>query len=255
MKNTCGRDVTKFFLTIDGGNSLTKSALFDANGELIEKGETDCAVLIQKRKLNPQNTLCALVNVARSSVARSSVELSNFKVFNVQDHFKGQKFFEMPVHYSDSLGMDRLILGYYFYDGESSAALVDSGTFTTVDLVDKDGFQGGHILPGLELLLGNYDFGFKLKSLRPKDPECLMTTNPQNSHDAIASGLTRSFVAPVQSILEDCDFESLQITGGNGKILHKYLKSSPFQRSASIHFNPNLIHLGLLKFLNKAALA
>lgn len=239
----------KNFLTIDGGNTLTKYSLFDENQELVEKVEVDCASLIEKRGLTPDNTVCALVNVARPRA-----QLKTFKIYDVADSFKNNKFLDMPVNYSSTLGHDRLVLAYNFFDGKTSSALVDSGTFTTVDLVNGEGFQGGHILPGLESLMDAYDFGYLLKKMRPKTLPLKSIKLPQDSADAMGSGLRHSFFAPIEAILRELDFDELYITGGNGPSLYKYLKNSSFQRSASIHLDSDLIHKGLLKFLLRVAL-
>ena len=156
----------KFTLTIDGGNTLTKYALFDTNKDLIERVDGDLSNLIKKYDLSPSNTICASVNVARTRK-----ELLEFKAHDVSNYFKDSYFLDMPVHYSETLGMDRLILAYYFYSNEKNVALVDSGTFTTVDLVGPSGFEGGFILPGLGLLLDTYSFGFNLKKYRPKNTD------------------------------------------------------------------------------------
>lgn len=236
------------YLTIDGGNTLTKYALFNEKGEVVERAFADCAPLISKRGLTPENTLVAMVDVARP---RKS--LDGFKSYEVKDHFKNGKFLDMPVDYSETLGLDRLVLAYNFYDGAKTrpAALVDSGTFTTVDLIDSSGFLGGHILPGLEFLFDAYDFGHNLKALRPDTLAKTVPTLPKDSKSAIESGISRCFVSPVLSILREWKFEELFITGGNGKLLRERLKEEDLQRPASIHFGQDLLHQGLLKFLLK----
>ena len=236
----------KFSLTIDGGNTLVKYALFNSDDELIEKVDGDLECLVNRYHLTSDNTVCASVNVARVRK-----ELHGFKNFEVSDYFKNGSFLEMPVDYSDSLGADRLILAYLFFGNGQSTALVDSGTYTTVDLVNLDGFQGGHILPGLGLLADTYSFGFNLDKYRPKGMELVAETLPKASFNAMASGLMHSFIDPVKSILNEFDFNSVYFTGGNGEKLYLELKNHPFQQSASILFDSDLIHKALLKFLKK----
>ncbi|MBC76287.1 MAG: hypothetical protein CME64_09755 [Halobacteriovoraceae bacterium] len=238
--------VSKFTLTIDGGNTLTKYALFDGQSILIEKVDGDLSGLIARHSLSPTNTTCACVNVARNRK-----ELSDFKVYDVSNYFKDQKFLEMPVNYSETLGLDRLILAYLFFSDEKSVALVDSGTFTTVDLVTPQGFQGGFILPGLGLLLDTYSFGFNLDKYRPKDPNPKIELMPRDSQTAMSSGLMCTFIEPIRSILAKLSYDELHFTGGNGEKLFTELRNDSFQQCASILFNPDLIHKALLKFLEK----
>ncbi|MCO4753282.1 MAG: type III pantothenate kinase [Bacteriovoracaceae bacterium] len=238
--------MAKFSLTIDGGNTLVKYALFNSNDELIEKVDGAIESLVQKHNLTKLNTVCASVNVAR---ARK--ELDGFKCYNVCDFFNNNKFLEMPVFYSETLGVDRLILAYLFFDNNRSSALVDSGTYTTVDLVNADGFQGGHILPGLGLLADSYSFGFNLDKHRPKEMELTKELLPKTSFNAMSSGLMHTFIDPIRSILDSIAFDNVYFTGGNGEKLHNELKNHQFQQSASILFDSDLIHKALLKFLKR----
>src|SRR5690606_20309628 len=61
---------------------------------------------------------------------------------------------DMPIHYTESLGEDRLIAAFNTFKNHSQEKIlvIDSGSFTTVDLVTKNGFMGGYILPGKKLL-------------------------------------------------------------------------------------------------------
>lgn len=238
--------MSKFTLTIDGGNTLTKYALFDSNKALIEKVDGDLSSLLEKYDLSPKNTVCASVNVARTRK-----ELLKFKAYDVSNYFKEGKFLDMPVHYSETLGMDRLILAYFFYSNEKSVAMVDSGTFTTVDLVGPGGFEGGFILPGLGLLLDTYSFGFNLQKYRPTNTDLTVKDMPKDSQSAMSSGLMSSFIEPVRAILVKLSFDELYFTGGNGEKLFLKLKNESFQQCASILFNSDLIHRALLKFLDK----
>ncbi len=236
------------YLTIDGGNTLTKYALFNTKGELVDMTFADCGPFLEKHSLRPDNTSVAMVDVARP---RDS--LKGFRSFEVRDYFKEGAFLSMPVSYSETLGLDRLALAFNFFEGKNTrpTAIVDSGTFTTVDFINGDGFQGGHILPGLEFLYDAYDFGHNLKSMRPTELLNEKSSMPKDSREAMASGLTRSFLSPVLSILNDWSYEDLFITGGNGKLLRERLKEAGLRRAASIHFGQDLLHQGLLKFLLK----
>lgn len=240
----------RYYLTIDAGNTRTKAALFDCKGEMLEAPQTGLSSLVERWSLSPSNTLCALV-----SVSGRPKPLEGFPVFCVADYFNEHEFLGMPVNYSKTLGLDRLILAYGSFPLEDHipCALIDSGTFTTLDIIDQNGFQGGYILPGLEALAHSYEKGFLLKQQAPKSLQERTFSIPKDSEQAMASGLFHSFVAPIETILTDIKVKRLKITGGNGKYLVNALKTSNFQRSASILFDSNLIHKALFKFLLKVS--
>ena len=236
------------FFTIDQGNTRTKFVLFDSDGSILDTGEKDYQGFISRHRLTSENTVCAIANVRE--------ELSDeigLKTFNVADYFSSNCFLEMNVNYSNTLGLDRLIFAYQCFDGVSTKVLIDSGTFTTIDLVTKDGFQGGYILPGLEKLRQAFFQGHLLKPFCQESISRRIDLLPKDSSEAINAGLEHSFFDPIHSILSTFNFDEIVITGGNGAMVHNYLENKGFQRSASILFDSNLVHLGLFKFLQKVA--
>lgn len=238
----------KFYLTVDCGNTRVKSALFGNDLNLLEQSTENPKKFARSRGLSSDNAVCAL-----SNVGPKEPDLGGICVYKVRDYFKERAFLDMPVNYSPTLGLDRLLLAYSVFPLQSSALIIDAGTFTKVDLVDKEGFQGGHILPGLELLRKTYEHGHLLKDLTPVSLSRPEQDLPGNSQAAMESGLYHSFVTPVVSLIERFTPQNIIITGGNGEALFEYLKNAKLQRSASIHFDSYLIHKGLLKFLLKAA--
>jgi len=88
-------------------------------------------------------------------------------------YYENGKYFDMPVHYTQQLGEDRLVQAGFLYhqwpDELSSfhtVVLIDAGTFITVDIVNKsEGFLGGYIYPGISHFFSSFPKG----NLLPKN--------------------------------------------------------------------------------------
>ena len=205
-------------LTIDIGNSYSKCSLIVGH----ESYFFDIKQLQSKvndHQLNSKNTSTYISNVTDQEV---NIDLD---FINLKDHFNGSNFFTMPVKYNQTLGIDRIIAAYYVFKKFKSACIIDSGTFTTVDFVSKEGFLGGYILPGLELLKKAYLNGVNLKSFTPSLKE--ETGLPQNSQDSINSGLTTAFIAPINKLLEKSNQKDIFITGGQSNELPRFIHITP----------------------------
>jgi type III pantothenate kinase len=131
----------------------------------------------------------------------------------------------------DWVGIDRLLdavaANVLRRPGEP-AIVIDAGTATTVDLVSADGsFEGGAILPGLELgarALHQYTALLPLIDV----PELLegpkVASLGKNTPDAIRSGLLYGQIGAIRELaarLADSVAEAplLLVTGGNGRLL------------------------------------
>ena len=99
------------------------------------------------------------------------------------------------VEHPDQVGIDRLldcVAANLLRSQHQPAVVIDSGTATTVNAVSADGvFEGGAILPGLELGARSLH---QHTALLPLIDVRLLADNPiaalgRNTHDAIKSGL------------------------------------------------------------------
>jgi type III pantothenate kinase len=100
------------------------------------------------------------------------------------------------------LGADRLVNTYAVHKEYKCAAIVlDFGTATTFDVVDKDGnFCGGVIAPGPNLSLEALHLAAaKLPSVAVKKPKAALA---KNTIDAMQSGVFWGYVGLVEKILE-----------------------------------------------------
>ncbi len=177
-------------------------------------------------------------------------ELSS-KIIRIKDYWKQGQFFDMPVNYQKTLGEDRLYQAFYIFKKRITTkkriALIDSGTFITIDIIDEKGLQGGLIIPGAKTFLKSYAQGAKLPSLQETNHflEKLSSPDfsiPHSTEDAIIQGSSLTFLAFYKNFFENYGpFDEIILTGGQSN-LQKQLLSK-----ALISFNdePWLIHQSL----------
>lgn len=109
---------------------------------------------------------------------------------------------EIRIDRPSELGADRLVNTYAVHTEYNCAAIVlDFGTATTFDIVDKDGnFCGGVIAPGPNLSLEALHLAAaKLPSVPVKRPKA---ATAKNTIDAMQSGIFWGYVGLVEKILE-----------------------------------------------------
>jgi pantothenate kinase type III len=222
-----------FLLTIDNGNTNPKFFLLkddNSSFELIENSSIqDLSLIFKNYKLTPQNTDIIISCVGKKDEAIQSLR-KNFEVISVKDFIDEKKFLDMPMSYTKSIGEDRIVQAYYLYknfSGKLPLLLVDSGSFTTCDLISVKGFEGGYILPGLELLSKSYSMGANLPVFSPEETrEYKLDKLAHTTKDAIINTpalLTKSFL---DSMTENFQSTDTVITGGNAKLVEKMLSSS-----------------------------
>jgi pantothenate kinase type III len=141
---------------------------------------------------------------------------------------KDKNILEMTVHYSETLGLDRLYSAHHVYQKiqaqtlPNRVAIIDAGTFMTLDLVDQQGFQGGYILPGLSVFLQCYGKGHQLPSL--SELGLLQEQLPQTTEQAISEAARLYIKEVTLGFLEKTNPQLVIITGGSCGILLDHLK-------------------------------
>jgi pantothenate kinase type III len=234
----------KYVCTFDYGNTKEKGALYLNDEFKTHFVIKDFSDIVQKYNLNVKN--CQIIECSVKSTQRVK---TNIPSHNVKEFFKNSKFFEMPVHYSETLGMDRLVQAYYLYHLDSSSqAIIDAGTFTTIDFTSSDGFLGGYILPGFEVLRKTYQAGDLLKSHDIMEKNKTETI-PQTSPDAIGRGFYLSFTTPIKEILKKHEIKKVFLTGGNSSYVLEELKNDKDLSQLELITKENLIHESL-KFIS-----
>ena len=169
----------------------------------------------------------------------------------------------MPVHYASTLGHDRRaaheIFNEYFVLGPDNhsckAVLIDSGTFTTVDLITAQGFEGGHIIPGLHLLANLFEKGAKLSALSldqlisfyPRKREL-----PQTTPHAMGLGIWQMQEGFLRQWFLQHHPDKIILTGGQAQTLHPLIQEIMAELYPShIVIRPHLIHYSLLSLAKK----
>jgi type III pantothenate kinase len=145
----------------------------------------------------------------------------------------------------DRVGIDRLLNAVAVNrvrDANRPAIVVDSGTATTVDLVDADGaFRGGAILPGFELAARSLNQYTALLPLLDLDD--LAGTPPNglgtDTRSALCSGLLWGHVGTVRELVARLSGAArelgssmepqLILTGGGGSVLRPEFPSARYE--------------------------
>ena len=127
--------------TIDNGHSHPHAAIFqdEKNKQILP-----LEFFFRKHQLDQYHFVI-------SNVGHFPLPLEKYKnkIINLHQHFTDSSFLDMPVHYEQTLGDDRLFQAYAlyreFFGDQIRTLLIDAGTFTTIDLIDQRGFLGGYI--------------------------------------------------------------------------------------------------------------
>lgn len=156
-------------------------------------------------------------------------------------------FLGMPFKYAGTLGADRLVQIYYLHQNSPNrTALIDAGTFTTIDMLDENGHQGGIIVPGLSSYLDVFKLkGAKLPRLNNDQVNfgAAPTLAALNTYDAIAEGY-KLMLTKIKEEIELFNAQSIILTGGHAELLKPL-----FPRSTII---PHHIHHALFFALKNA---
>ena len=233
-------------LTIDQGNSHPHGGLFDGGVLRCVYSKNQLATL--KRKDYFKAVVC--------QVGERNELIQRFKedAFDLQRFKKKGFFLDMPVNYSSSLGDDRLYQAYYLFKkylaSKKAVMLIDSGTFTTVDVIDSRGFCGGYIFPGNQVFLDCYPKGYQLFRLDAENIPLSPLKLPQTTKEAMEESLKLHITSLYEKMMRQFPFvEYVMITGGSGLFVHSLLKN--IHENENIQYTPHLIHHALYYIVEK----
>jgi type III pantothenate kinase len=230
-------------LYIDIGNSLIKVAEF-AEGEWSmklrvphDKIEDALFWMDMLSKTGEQFRMCSVV----SKVAE---QISN-KIGGSVNWIKKDQLHTSMLDYKtpDTLGVDRVLACYgaWKISNDKSVIVVDAGTATTIDFMDRDGvFRGGVIAPGI----GAMEHGLRnhAPALPQVDRVRPAVWPPKSTTEALQWGITGSFQNMVrdhvQRFLTDDPDAEIWISGGDAAILMNL-------GDKRTHYHPNLVFEGL----------
>ena len=142
-----------------------------------------------------------------------------------------------------TLGKDRLagMVGAFHRFPNQNTLVVDAGTCVTYDLIDENNiYQGGNISPGLRLRYRSmHEFTANLPQVNT--PNHLELTS-NNTIEALQSGGLLGLICEIEGLIARFDRKNpnlnILLTGGDAKILAKYIQNEIF-------VVPNLILEGL----------
>ncbi len=202
-------------VTIDNGNSNPNFTIHE-NGKSIEQ------LPLEKYKPDIQDFVL-ISSVGKSLALKPSFDLKTKRSANA--------FFEMPVHYAQTLGDDRLIAAYGIYkklEKNKKVLLIDAGTFMTCDLISNDGFLGGFIFPGVERFLKTYAESAQLPLLSFNDFIKVAKAKvdlPQTTEAAILGAATFYFESVVSQLIEKHSPDMVILTGGSAGEISSLINS------------------------------
>lgn len=211
-------------LLIDIGNTRTKWALADKNGQLSDVKSCLNAEIAKAELpiLEAQKTLIS--NVAgRDMAERIAVKLTPLEAQFLQ---VGTSALGVSNHYASSLGADRwaaVVAAWHHY--HQAIVVVNAGTAITLDSISHTGeFLGGSIMPGLHLMRASLGKNTALLNVEEGDWQAF----PTNTSDAIQSGMLNAVVGAINLTLKRLENYSecpplLLLSGGDAEMIAKAL--------------------------------
>ena len=217
-------------LTIDIGNTNVMICIFK-NNQIIKCDKVNVINFSKNKQYHFFKKLFLkykILNVLISSVVPGISE-KFFEIFDTLkvDFFKIKNLLRIcnlktSIRNKSSIGNDRLtniIYAKHLY--EKSKVIIDFGTATTIDVLDKHGvYAGGVITPGIDLSLKSLQMGtakLPLVSFR-KTNEIV----GKSTKEAIQSGFFWGYVSMIQGLTQKIQKEKktkfkIILTGGNAK--------------------------------------
>lgn len=237
--------MTKAVFTLDLGNSNPHVGYFES-GKLLEVMTWN-----EFRRKWPADKL-STQQLIKSQVGNNPEGLEGYLAFcQAVPRLEKMRFLDMPVFYSETLGLDRLYQAYLAYkkfSNKGAVAVIDAGTFITMDLIDSKGFQGGYIFPGLTPFLSSYRQGSQLPAL--KLDHWQTTENlPQTTEAAILQATQFYLQKIVSGFLDQTSPAKLILTGGAHGLIETALKNEKLLKKFEVMTEPHFIHEALFKIL------
>ena len=215
-------------VTIDNGNTNPHVGIFE-NERLHE-------VMPLAHYSLSEADIILISNVGENLDFEAEIDFKEFR----SEH----TFLDMPVNYSLTLGDDRLYSAYYVFKKNNfneRALLIDAGTFMTIDLISKNGFEGGYIFPGLRVFLESYDNGSNLPTLPIK--HVTEKHLPHTTDEAIYFASATYVKGILKDIIAKTSPDKIILTGGSLSIIEQYFIE--INSKVPLEIDPHLIHYAL----------
>ncbi len=132
--------------------------------------------------------------------------------------------FEFNTKYK-GMGIDRQV-ACVLYD---HSIIIDCGSAITVDVMKNGKHKGGYIMLGLKANENSFkSISKKLNFAFNKDVD--ISSLPQNTQDAISYSIKQNIVLSIEDTRKKYKDLKCIITGGDGKIVQKYIKNSVYKK-------------------------
>ena len=229
-------------LVIDVGNTAITTGIYNEN-MLVGKAcfDSDISLSAEEYKNifikeygDEKITCCIISSVVKelTQTIKSAIK----KAFEIEAVIVDSSLsteLKLDVELPETVGADRIANSYAVLKKYSLPAIVvDMGTATTFDIVDKSGaFSGGVIMPGIGMQLKALGTGTSLlPELRAENIEKAIG---RNTKDCILSGVIKGQAHAIEGLIKDCESELgshpvIVATGGYAKLVKHHMVSDCF---------------------------
>ena len=226
-------------LIIDIGNTFTKLVIFDSSNHLSEWLSLPATKVLDKisQILLKYPVEAAIISQVGKPVKNLEKLLKNRGIYVIKISSSVRLPFEVAYKTPESIGADRLALvaGALSHQNGKNQLIIDAGTCVTYDFVDKNNlYHGGAISPGLSLRFKSLnDYTANLPLLEPENEPLDWLGNDTAS--SIKSGVIWGLVHEIEGFIVkyNLKFDNLTVylTGGDEKVLDRYIKNKIFVSS------------------------
>ena len=238
-------------LAHDGDFDFLYSALPHTESPFSNQGANQLQSLLQVKESIHHIILCSVasssINTLWHQWLAQQLPNSAISMFDSSlDFFQIQNLYQAP----SDLGNDRwaAIIGGYDFAQDGNYLIINSGTATTIDYVNRDlKFNGGWILPGINMMLQSLGSKTALLPNLSQHPHHEINEHifGNSTESAILQGVLYAQLGSIQFALHHHpEIRHLIISGGNGALIHKNLDLNPYPL-CSVTLDPYLIFRGL----------
>lgn len=237
-------------LTVDCGNTTLDCMRHDDGVRLVVEAAGHDSVALRAFLRHEGIHLALASSVVREGLAEVEAALADR---GVPLRIAGRDFgYPLALDYETpaTLGADRWVGAFAAWTRHGRAVVVDSGTASTVNLVEADGtFRGGPIAPGLRA------FAAGMAAVTPALPAARADADlqlpPRSSQAAVDVGVVLGYCGMIERLVAAMlavahGPAQVVVTGGNAMRL---LRSS---RLRAVH-EPDLVHRGLRALAERGA--
>lgn len=235
------------FLTVDIGNTRTKAAVFEPNGQLV------MSFTLQGNEIDELKKIIStypVEHVISSATGNRDWKLSDLNVSGKNIELTHETPLPISLVYAtpQTLGRDRIAAacGAHALFPKKNCLVIDAGTCITLDVVLKTGvYVGGNIAPGLSMRLkAMHEYTAKLPLA---DIEWPTLPFGDSTIHALQNGACLGALMEIEGILNRAKNAFGQVlivmTGGDSAFLAEKLESEIF-------LEPELVTKGLFTILS-----